>query len=78
MRDGNRVKTTRPLTPKQEHIVVLLDQGFTYPEIGEQLGIHSRSVKGHVERIARVIPGLLPARAKVVAWWRGAPAETLV
>lgn len=57
---------------------MLLDQGFGYRQIGEQLGIKPRSVGTHVERIASLIPGeALPARAKIIVWFRGASAGTL-
>lgn len=39
------------LTPRQVQIVRLIDQGMTYDEMGETLGIAPRTVKAHTDTI---------------------------
>jgi len=39
------------LTPRQVQIVRLIDQGMTYEEMGDKLGISSRTVKAHTDTI---------------------------
>jgi DNA-binding CsgD family transcriptional regulator len=38
-------------TPRQVQIIRLIDQGLTYDEMGEQLGIAPRTVKAHADTI---------------------------
>lgn len=45
------------LTKRQREIVALLAEGMTYAEIGVRLGIKRRTVRMHVETIARDLPG---------------------
>lgn len=55
------------LTDRQWDVVRLVGLGFTYAQIGEQLGISDRTVEAHVTRIAEKLgPGVqvkLPAHA---------------
>lgn len=39
------------LTPRQVQIVRLIDEGMTYEEMGDALGIAPRTVKAHTDTI---------------------------
>lgn len=39
------------LTPRQAQIVRLIDQGMTYEEIGETLGVTASTVKAHTNTL---------------------------
>ena len=43
--------TPLTFTPRQVQIIRLIDQGMTYDEMGEQLGIAPRTVKAHADTI---------------------------
>ena len=40
------------MTKRQREVVALIRDGFTYPEIGEKLGISENTVRVHVNGIA--------------------------
>ncbi len=72
-----RVPTYQPLSDMQFLCAVLLGVGRSYSEIGKELHIAVSTVKQHVDVAASRIPGDLPAKARVVAWVRGASLEVL-
>jgi DNA-binding NarL/FixJ family response regulator len=45
--------TEEPLTERENEILVLLAQGFTYQEIGQQLFISRDTVHSHIRSIYR-------------------------
>lgn len=45
------------LTRRQREIVALIAEGMTYSQIAVRLGIKRRTVRMHVELIARELPG---------------------
>ena len=47
------------LTPRQRDVVALLDAGLTCPQIAERLGIAVKTVRRHVDDIAKRVPGEL-------------------
>lgn len=61
---------SRSLTGQQERVVDGIRRGLTYAQIGAELGIDRSTVKGHVERIANVLPNddHLDARDCIFLW----------
>ncbi len=58
------------LTPRELEVCGLVAEGYTAPAIAEQLGIHFRTVEGHIHSAARQIPGPgLPMRRIMRAWY---------
>lgn len=55
------------LTARQREVAALVTQGLTNREIGERLGIDTRSAEGHIERI-HIRLGFR-SRAQLAAWW---------
>ena len=53
------------LTKRQREVVRGLLRGETYAEIAERLGIAARTVRMHVETIARDVPGQGPPKRRV-------------
>lgn len=72
-----RAPTTTPVTPMQLCVATLLALGQTQGEVAAALGIGIGTVRDHLDRIARKIPGDLPREQRVVAWVRGATVDVL-
>lgn len=72
-----RVPTYVPLSPMQFLCAVLVGVGRSYKEIAAELKIEVSTVRMHINVAASRIPGDLPAKARVVAWARGATLEVL-
>lgn len=72
-----RVPTYGKLSRMQLACAVLLGLGKSYREIGEALKIEPTTVKYYLDLAARKIPGDLPAKARVMAWVRGASIDVL-
>ena len=54
MADVSDVEGSRGLTPRQREVLALLRLGLTDQQIGERLGISTRSAKYHVSEIGWV------------------------
>lgn len=48
----------------------LLARNFSYREIGDHLNLTERSVRTYTDEIAKRIDGDLPAKARVIVWFR--------
>lgn len=55
------------LTRRQREVVALIAEGLTYRQIGARLGIQDRTVRMHVEYIARTLSGRGPPLYRVIA-----------
>ena len=55
------------LTARQRQVVVLLAEGLDYQQISRKLGITSRTVRMHVESVARSVPGRGPPLWRVLS-----------
>lgn len=51
--DRKNAKPRERLSRRQEEVLLLIGDGLTMPEIGDRLGITSRTVKAHVLTIRR-------------------------
>jgi hypothetical protein len=72
-----RVRTVRPPTKRQLEVAELISAGASVEDVAEVLGLLRAGVRWHVEQLAALIPGDLPPRLKVIAWYRGAPRYVL-
>jgi DNA-binding CsgD family transcriptional regulator len=72
-----RVPTSRPLSPTQFAVAVLVGMEWSYREIARELGLSERVTQAHVHRAAKKIPGDLPFKARVATWIRGASMSVL-
>lgn len=72
-----RVRPRRPLTPTQQIVADLVARGMRYPDIGKALSMRPETVKFHTICVAKLLPGDLPAQARVATWWRGATRDVL-
>lgn len=72
-----RAPLSQPLTPTQQLVAELVVSGKTAEQIAERLGIKPVTARFHVRSIAAKIPGSLPARSRIVTWWRGATMHVL-
>lgn len=67
-----RAPLIQPLSCREERIVELVAAGLRVREIARQLARRESTVIRHVTNAAAKIPGDLPPRARIMAWWRGA------
>lgn len=72
-----RVPTYQPLSPMQFLVAVLVGVGWSYRQVAKELKIEVSTVRMHLNVAASRIPGDLPAKARVVAWVRGASLDVL-
>ena len=72
-----RVPTTRPLTPIQLVIATLAGVNLSHATIAAELHITVGTVRYHINRAAKKVPGDLPAEQRIVAWVRGATLDVL-
>lgn len=72
-----RAAPLKPVTPLQLVIASLLGVGATHAEVATQLNIKIGTLRDHLNRLAKRLPGDLPAEARVVAWVRGASLDVL-
>ena len=72
-----RIELSQPLTTAEEHAVALMSRGLNYEEIAETLGVVKRTVEAHISHAAAKIPGELPPKLRVVAWYRGGKTYNL-
>ena len=72
-----RVPTSSPPTPMQLVIAVMVGLNYDHATIAKELNIGVPTVRDHLARLARRIPGDLPATARVIAWVRGASLDML-
>ena len=72
-----RARLSQPLTPTQELVAELVVAGKTADEIAERMGIKATTARFHIRSIASKIPGSLPAKGRIVTWWRGASLAVL-
>lgn len=61
----------------QYAVACLLGIGQSYDEIAAALHIKRGMVRSHIHEANKKIPGNLPAKAKLVAWVRGASLDVL-
>ncbi|MFV2213643.1 helix-turn-helix transcriptional regulator [Actinomadura sp. LOL_016] len=67
----NEAPTDPALTPQEEHIAILVRDGFSNPEVGARLFLSPRTVEWHLRKIfiklgissRRELPGALPRGA---------------
>ena len=74
--DG-RVPCDPPLTPVQFKVAALLGSGHTVEDAARALKVSLSTVKFHVRQAADRIPGDLPPRFRLIAWYRKAPLSVL-
>lgn len=72
-----RVATLKPVTPMQLVVAVMLGLNMTHEEIAAELEIGLGTVRDHIARLSKRIPGDMPATSRVVAWVRGASLDVL-
>jgi hypothetical protein len=72
-----RAPTLKPLSPMQFVIATLCGIGQSHAEIADTLHITIGTVRDHLNKISRKLPGDLPREARIVAWVRGAPLDVL-
>lgn len=73
----DRVTPLKPLSPMQYAVACLLGIGQSFDEIAAALHIKRGMVRSHIREANRKLPGDLPAKAKLVAWVRGASLDVL-
>lgn len=73
----NRVPLRTGLTRREMELVTLIAQGRSNAEIACLLRIRRDSIRTYTRNAASKIPGDLPARARILAWYRGAPLSVL-
>jgi len=58
------------MTPRQRQVAALVAEGKTYRQVGDALGMATRTVKYHVATIALHLPNPdnLPAKLLVTLW----------
>lgn len=58
------------MTPRQRQVAALVAEGKTYRQVGDALGMATRTVKCHVASIALQLPNPhnLPAKSLVIIW----------
>lgn len=72
-----RVPTRQPLSPAQLAAIALIADGWNYHEAARLAGVSYGTFNQHLCDAARRIPGDLPLRGKLIAWYRGASAAVL-
>lgn len=72
-----RATPSRPLTPMQLAIAGLAGVNLSHAQIATELHITVGTVRYHINRAAKKLPGDLPAEQRVVAWMRGATLDVL-
>lgn len=65
------------LTKAQFKVCELLSTGLSVEQVAAKLKVGTTTVKFHVAEAATRIPGDLPARFKLIAWYRGATRQVL-
>lgn len=73
----DRVPTLKPPTARQLEIAARIADNASFDEVARELGVERATIRFHVETLARKIPGDLPYRLRVLAWYRGAPRYVL-
>jgi len=58
------------LTETQLKILPLLGRGFSNAEIGEHLDLTTNTITTYTEQASRQVEGNLPARTRMIVWWR--------
>jgi len=61
----------RPLTPREQEVLVLLAEGLTYEAIGERLGIVKRTARAHVVAIQEKLDAANNAQVVARGYERG-------
>lgn len=72
-----RVPCLAPLSRQQLATAALLSEGWQLETIAEMMGIDYTTVSYHANEGAARIPGDLPRRSRLMAWYRGAPLSVL-
>lgn len=75
--DSGRVPCTPPLTPVQFKVAALLSGGHSVEGVAQLLHVSISTVKFHVRQAADRVPGDLPPRFRLIAWYRKAPLSVL-
>lgn len=65
------------LTRREAQVAELIGRGLSVSQVAEGLGLQRTSALDYVYRVASKIPGDLPQRGKIMAWWRGAEITVL-
>lgn len=58
-------------TEREQEVVALVRRGLTYQEVADELGISSTTVRTHVSRAARLLPGAHTPLRKILRMRRG-------
>lgn len=58
------------LSPAEEKLAKALSQGGSYRDVAHRLHLSPLTVKAYTEQLGQRIRGDLPAKAKVVVWYR--------
>ena len=72
-----RASTHQPLTRREFQVAELVGRGFRISTVARVLSVKHTTALGIMTRLADKIPGDLPPRGRIMAWWRGAPIEVL-
>lgn len=73
-----RVPTLKPLSRQMLAVAALLSEGWNVMTVAAMLGIEDKTAGYHICEAAKRVPGdLEPPRARLVAWYRGAPLSVL-
>jgi DNA-binding NarL/FixJ family response regulator len=68
--DGRRDRLSEPdadtLTPREREVIQHIARGYLYKEIGQRLGISSKTVEAHVSSVLRKLQ--LSTRHELTAW----------
>ena len=72
-----RVPALTPLSPAQLTAAMIVGEGWNYGDGARLMGVEYSTFVSHVVAAGAKLPGDLPPRLRVIAWWRGASAEVL-
>lgn len=72
-----RVPLHAVLTRREAQVAELIGRGFKLAQVAEGLGIGAVTARDYMYGVSSKIPGDLPARARIIVWWRGASLDIL-
>jgi hypothetical protein len=64
------VKLAMKVSPSEEKLAKALSEGGSYSEVAAKLFLSPLTVKTYTEQLGQRIRGDLPAKAKVIIWYR--------